>query len=227
MWQGTDMEVLRQLALDQPPRLEDLAVDAPKELCALYMRLVARDPKSRPPTAHDVAEELRAFVSGRTGTKDMKALMITLFADDAARRKDELSRALEGVAPAEASALRESLVPDESVAVATQVVPARAEPAGKRGVVMLVALAVAAASIALGTSLKNPAAVAPPSPSMALAAPPEPPPPPTPATSTPAVTATPAPSTTIKIARPPLLPAAPKPKASSSSKPVDVDPDPI
>lgn len=225
MWQGTDMEVLRQLALDQPPRLDDAAVDAPKELCALYTRLVARDPKARPPTAHHIAEELRAFVSNRAGTKEMKALMLGLFADDAARRKSELARALDGMTPADAAALRQSLVPAESVATATPALAARAEPAGKRGLVTIVALAVAAASIALGTSVKNPSPVAPPSPPAALAAPPEPPSATPPTTPTPTVG--PAPSTTIKIARPQLLPAAPKPKAASSTKPVDVDPDPI
>ncbi len=234
MWQGTDMEVLRQLALDEPPRLEDLAVDAPKELCALYTRLVARDPKVRPATAHDVAEELRAFVLDRSSTKDVKALMRGLFADDAARRKDELTRALEGAAPADAEALRQSLVPDESSALATAVVAPRPAPApGKRGVVMMVALVIAISSVAVAASLKTPAAPPPASPSPnAVAAPtPEPrpssAPAPSPTPPTPPAITPPTPSPSIKISRPQIPTVVPKPKASASSKPVDVDPNPI
>lgn len=225
MWQGTDMEVLRQLALDEPPRLEDLAVDAPKELCALYTRLVARDPKTRPATAHDVAEELRAFVLDRSSTKDVKAFMMGLFPDDAARRKAELSRALEGAAPADAEALRQSLVPDESAALATAVVAARATPApGRRGLVAMVALAIS--SIAIAASLKRPVP-APPAPSSNAAATPAPTTPPPASTPTASATATPAPIASIKISRPQIPTVIPKPKASASSKPVDVDPDPI
>ena len=95
MWgDGTDMDVIRKLALEKPPRLEDAVPSAPPEMCALYMRLVARDAKDRPATAHDVAEELRKLVpQGR---------------DEAARRAAEAARcALRGAGGGAARAARE------------------------------------------------------------------------------------------------------------------------
>src|SRR6266849_1828060 len=62
MWgPGTDLEVMRKLALDAPPRLDEAVPGAPPALVRLHGRLVARDPEKRPATARDVAEHLRAF----------------------------------------------------------------------------------------------------------------------------------------------------------------------
>jgi serine/threonine protein kinase len=45
LWQGaTDLEILRQLALSEPPSLADVAPEAPRELCALCASLLAKDP---------------------------------------------------------------------------------------------------------------------------------------------------------------------------------------
>ena len=45
---GTDLEVLRRLALEEPPDLADAAPLAPAALVDLHARLVARQPEKRP-----------------------------------------------------------------------------------------------------------------------------------------------------------------------------------
>jgi serine/threonine-protein kinase len=115
LWQGTDMEVLRHLALDEPPLLEDVVPGAPRELGDLYRRLVTRDPRDRPATALHVAQALRKFVascSARPDTSMLRALMERHFAADAQRRREELSSALEDVAPSRVSELRRSISPE-------------------------------------------------------------------------------------------------------------------
>src|SRR5579872_5898123 len=64
MWgSGTDLEVMRRLALEEPPRIEDLLPDVPPALSDLQRRLVAKSVEERPETAADVARELRAYAS--------------------------------------------------------------------------------------------------------------------------------------------------------------------
>ena len=117
MWgAGTDVEVIRKLALEQPPRLADAMPHAPPELAALQTRLVARDPAARPANAGDVAGELRSYISSCVSRGEaadetaMRATMHRLFELEAAQRRQQLARALEKVVdPAGADALKKSL----------------------------------------------------------------------------------------------------------------------
>jgi serine/threonine-protein kinase len=120
MWEGTEMEVLRHLALDEPPKLEEADPNAPAELCALYTKLVARNPADRPSSAEAVAKELRHFCESQSGatTDALRSLMKRLFAAQAVERKSQLERALAVAAPSEADVLagdlRASLTPEET-----------------------------------------------------------------------------------------------------------------
>ena len=80
MWgSGTDFDVLRRLALEEPPQLAaDTDRPAPPALAALHARLIERDRANRPATAHEVAMELRAY-AGDTQTSDVHAAMDRLF----------------------------------------------------------------------------------------------------------------------------------------------------
>src|SRR5205823_4871657 len=113
MWgDGTDIEVIRKLALQDPPRLEDACAEAPPALCALYRRLVAKKREDRPASARDVVEELRAFVAEtgtRPDTRVLRAMMGRLFVDEAERRRKALVDALHAVAPSQVRQLRDSL----------------------------------------------------------------------------------------------------------------------
>ena len=115
MWgDGTDLDVMRKLALEQPPRLDTVVANTPKALVDLQSRLVARDASERPHTARAVAEELRAFVDetyaaqARDATREM---MERLFAEQASRQRAALTEALQEVAPSHVDALRQSLEP--------------------------------------------------------------------------------------------------------------------
>ena len=121
MWgDGTDMDVIRKLALELPPRLEIAVPGAPPELCALYTRLVARDAKERPTTAHDVATELRAFVpqGGEAAARSLRALLEKHFGAEAEEQHRRLTTSLEAVAPEQAQELRDSVSPDHPEHVA-------------------------------------------------------------------------------------------------------------
>lgn len=99
MWEGTEMEIIRDLTQGSPPRLEDWAPDAPPELCQLHARLVARRPEDRPPTAQAVAAELRAYVAKSGVTPDQWMLeqsLFGLFAAEAHRRREALRSAISG-----------------------------------------------------------------------------------------------------------------------------------
>jgi serine/threonine-protein kinase len=115
MWgDGTDMDVIRKLALEQPPRLEAAAAGAPAALCALYIRLVARLASDRPATAHDVARELRALVpqDREEARRALRELLEENFGAQAAEQRARLTSALQEVAPDQADELRASVVPD-------------------------------------------------------------------------------------------------------------------
>jgi hypothetical protein len=61
MWgAGSDVELMRKLALEQAPRLDPADGQTPAALATLHARLVAREPSKRPATAREVAAELRA-----------------------------------------------------------------------------------------------------------------------------------------------------------------------
>jgi eukaryotic-like serine/threonine-protein kinase len=63
MWTGeSDLELLRQLALAEAPRLGDVVPDAPRELADLQARLVAKKPKDRPVDAREVAGLFRTLL---------------------------------------------------------------------------------------------------------------------------------------------------------------------
>jgi eukaryotic-like serine/threonine-protein kinase len=113
MWGGgTDLEVLRRMALEEPPALESIAPATPAAICRLQRRLVARDPNKRPASALEVATELRTFIAS-TGThpdaRVVRSLMVGLFADEIERRHAKLRKALEQVAPASVEDLGASL----------------------------------------------------------------------------------------------------------------------
>ncbi len=117
MWgDGTDMDVIRKLALEKPPKLEEALPSAPADMCALYMRLVARDAKDRPATAHDVAEELRKLVPmGRDeAARALQKLLELHFGAQAAAQRLRLTTSLEEVAPEQADELRQSVLPESS-----------------------------------------------------------------------------------------------------------------
>lgn len=111
MWEGTEMEVLRHLALDEPPALESVRADVSNELRALCKRLVAKKPEDRPSSAAEVARVLHAFAEeqGCDGPSEIGALMHRLFAEDEARRKAELEKALVVAAPGDADTLADDL----------------------------------------------------------------------------------------------------------------------
>ncbi len=115
MWgTGTDLDVLRRLALEEPPSLATAAPDMPAALCGLHARLVARRPEDRPATARQVAEELRQYLASsgtQPDTRVVRAVMARLFHDDIERRRLDLANALNSAAPAEAEDLRRSLAP--------------------------------------------------------------------------------------------------------------------
>jgi serine/threonine-protein kinase len=112
MWgSGTDMEVMRKLALEQPPALASALPGAPRALADLHARLVARAPDGRPATAQDVARELRGFArtNGAPDLGAVRSVMKRLFAEDESRRRAELTESLERVAPGRAAELRRRL----------------------------------------------------------------------------------------------------------------------
>jgi eukaryotic-like serine/threonine-protein kinase len=114
MWgDGTDMDVIRKLALEAPPRLEEVVPEATPEIGALYTRLVAREASGRPATAKDVADELRALVpQGReSASRALRELLEKHFGQQAEEQRRRLTTSLEEVAPDQARELRESTIP--------------------------------------------------------------------------------------------------------------------
>ena len=110
MWgAGTDLEVMRRLALEEPPRLDAVMPSAPRGLVQLHARLVSRQLEKRPTTAHDIAEELRAFAASSAPaptTDAVRALMQELFGAQAAQRRAILTESLEHAAPSRLEELR-------------------------------------------------------------------------------------------------------------------------
>lgn len=112
MWgSGTDLEVMRRLALEEPPRLDSLMPEAPKALVDLHARLVERDVERRPATAAEVARELRAYATRWPAANgaSVAAMMQRLFAARMEQRRAELNSALEGAAPTQVAELRGTL----------------------------------------------------------------------------------------------------------------------
>lgn len=112
MWTGTEMEVLRKLALQDPPDLAEALPTAPSALVTLHRSLVAKDIAERPTSAAETSARLRAYIA-TTGTAPntdvLRAVMARLFEGDAVTRKERLDSALKRVAPRRAGDLRKSL----------------------------------------------------------------------------------------------------------------------
>jgi serine/threonine-protein kinase len=126
MWgSGPDLEVMRKLALEQPPSLGAALPGAPRALAELHARLVARAPEGRPATAQDAARDLRGFArtNGAPDLGAVRTVMRRLFAADEARRRAQLTEALERVAPGRANELRSRLTSPTDTARMTSIEP--------------------------------------------------------------------------------------------------------
>jgi serine/threonine-protein kinase len=258
MWgNGTDLDVLRKLALESPPSLADAAPMAPRELVELCARMLAKSPKDRPATARVVAEELRAFAAKSVPpvtTRDIAGAMQALFATQAQQRKEVLDRAVEHAGPtARVEVLRRSLAgptalaalkPSAKYLVAAEVAsdpPHRADvltrtsretlapPATKRGLVVsaIIGLIIAGAIVAATTHTSRTSAVPLALPTPASA--------PTPTSTTPnpnptSTTPNPTPTPTANPTATPTPTSPPPrhhPKPSPSAPHVDVDTNPF
>lgn len=103
MWgDGTELEVLRKLALESPPPIS--GDDALAPLCA---RLVAREPEARPETAEEVARALEAYVQSAEGTADadLAAWVLEVGGEALEARRAHLDEAIEPVRKSLPSAL--------------------------------------------------------------------------------------------------------------------------
>jgi serine/threonine protein kinase/formylglycine-generating enzyme required for sulfatase activity len=58
-------DLLRHLRAHPPEPVEDVARDAPAELCAICRRAMQREPRDRYPSARELAADLRAYLEGR------------------------------------------------------------------------------------------------------------------------------------------------------------------
>jgi hypothetical protein len=107
MWgAGTDLDVLRKLALEDPPSLADAALDVPPKVATLFARLVERDRAKRPSTADELAVALREIaatsVPGGQACVDaasLRAAMSRLFPGERERRETALAKALASETP--------------------------------------------------------------------------------------------------------------------------------
>ena len=237
MWEGTDMEVMRKLALDTPPALLPLVQDAPPALARLYERLVARERDGRPESAGVVARELRAIADGHEAARSLPEVMSELFSDSAKTRQAELERALAGMDEPSAIEVRRSREPPAPVTAATRLEPAsRSHERAKRrspamlaigGVAIALVLAVSIAKLGAEprprstepTPVATTEATAAPAPS--LSEPPTALPPTTEMRPAPSASASTAPSASAAPARP-IAPAT----RPSAAKPVTVKPPP-
>jgi serine/threonine-protein kinase len=110
MWgDGTELQLMRKIALERPPRIDAVNPRAPAALVDLQARMVARDPAARPATARDVAAQLRSFAIASGGPSSRRVVAETMsafFTDDARRRRDRLAVALMAASTPSAVALR-------------------------------------------------------------------------------------------------------------------------
>lgn len=239
MWgAGTDVELMRKLALDQPPLLDSAEGPVAPGLAALHARLVAREPSMRPRTAREVADDLRALGTGleaRDATGSLVSLMTDLFGRAAADRRALLAEALDREAPSRAQALRRTLEPgavlrQPSTAEPVLVIGPQAPRKGRRGAIVAGAVlaTVAAASAVVGAGARRapePTTIAPPQSAPTVES--------APSTVTTAATTAPSEATTTLAA--PTVTAAAKKSARSPARAVsasptrahDVDPTPF
>src|SRR5580658_6120096 len=112
MWgTGTDVEMMRKLALEDPPRLDAALPSAPSALVALHARLVARKAAERPASATEAAARLREYAKSSTqaNAASLRDLMAQLFPGEAETRHARLNEALRRAAPTSVEALRRTL----------------------------------------------------------------------------------------------------------------------
>jgi eukaryotic-like serine/threonine-protein kinase len=189
MWgEGTDMDVLRKLALEAPPSLPaprgrgGPIIDAPKALAELHAQLVARDPKDRPANAEEVASRLEALIRDRDrAATELRELLSRHFESDVTAQRRKLTTALHDV------------VPDRAEAVRASTLPAPAPKRSRLPVVLACALAALAAIWHFGRARPEP------KPIVVETAPPNVP------------TATPSPTPTLTREEPPVPTAATTP----------------
>ena len=82
LYQGaTNAEVARRILEDDPPDLGSLRRDAPPELVELVFDLLAKTKESRPASARDVAQRLRAMRDELDEDERLEELMAELFED--------------------------------------------------------------------------------------------------------------------------------------------------
>jgi serine/threonine-protein kinase len=250
MWgDGTDMEVIRKLALESPPGLEETGRSAlPSELIALHAKLVAHDREGRPATAEQVATTLDALVPDAAQAQiALQALLDEHFAEHAKEQRAKLDSSLNEVVPDHASALRASVHPSnrptEPEPIPAVVAPAAASRSRSR--LGLVAAGVAIAGLAAWKALTPGSETPKPDPAPAVtsaALPATPASPSVSPVSTPIHVAPPPASTmapaAVSIAPSPrplpppspgpvARPSAPAPKPVPSAKPPDVDDHPF
>lgn len=138
MWgDGTDMEIIRKLALEEPPPLAD---SAPEPMRALYTKLVARSAKDRPASAREVADALLALVpQGReAAAKKVAKILESHFASQAEDQRKKLTTSLResGLPPEPASVKPVSVKP-----VSVKPAPAPSEePRRSSGVLVFVSI---------------------------------------------------------------------------------------
>jgi serine/threonine-protein kinase len=257
MWgTGTDMEVMRRLALEEPPLLDAAMPDAPPALVALHARLVAHDPADRPATAKEVADELRAYAASwpAPDTTTVHAMMQRLFQEHAQARRDRLNESLVQAAPTRVESLRKTLDPrttferptlTEALIVHGSDRPAASRSARRKkqglrmlaGVGVVLALGAGAALMLRGTTSTSSAAPIPTTTSMAApttttttTTTTTPTPTSTPTTiptSTPTSTPAPIPTFTAAATATPKHPVRPRATAPPANRLPDVDPTPF
>ncbi len=166
MWgSGTDLDVMRRLALESPPRLDHVVANAPLALVDLYARLMARDPAKRPATARHVAEELRAFAAASEPAGDAEAVrrsMQDLFGHQAEGRRALLTDSLQDVAPSRVERLQHGLAREpaidyptsaEALFVRSSIAPPRRAP--RRFGTAVLFFALTAATIATAMAVRR------------------------------------------------------------------------
>lgn len=106
MWgEGTDLDVLRKLALEQPPVLP-----GDDRLSRLYARLVEKDRERRPASAREVADEALSFAREASGKREdelreaLSTFVLRLAGDELEVRRREIASARSSGAGAVAAA---------------------------------------------------------------------------------------------------------------------------
>jgi hypothetical protein len=211
MWgAGSDVELMRKLALEHAPRLEPPDPRTPEALVALQARLVAREPAMRPATARSVAAELRANrvpAAGRDCEAALAALMKELFGAAAAERRALLAEALARAALSGIDDLRRTLGADDPRGDPAASGAEALDPPARRGARTVLLVGVGLATVA-ATAVVAAGAMRTPPAATAMTAAPAPAPSPSPAIA----------PTTATASAPPSAPAA-APAAAPPSAP--------